>query len=394
MWIPHTRGLEMYFYHHPEKIGKVKGGCDLDCVGADPVKYPLQFYVALPPYSIPNYLTDIANNMIDYFMQKITKGIYGGPVKDVLYALEGSRNMFSIVKVPARGGGSDQSDAHSFPIQVPSVYFYDWPYPPRHSQINFLEYMDRTNLRRISYLGAIISYTFASADEKMAPKLWNEIIFRGKTRLSHELVKAQHLLESSDSVNLHFHYQKGYKLLHWGSQREKDILESSGHLGKENQILKHLFSRCKKSLDKNIDQIMGEYQNFYFDKCKQYNLAPQKSSVFIKKTEWDELIPVINSEMKTFPGCGQNYGYFNEILGQNFIDLYPGIRQAFRFGSKALKDYLNYIDGQRTIRDIHEAVQAELWSGDYKKRQYLSFDETVNFFKLLKDVNIISFKKK
>lgn len=394
MWVPHMSGLNMYFFHHPEKIGKVKGGCNLDCVGADPVKYPNNFYTALPPYSIPTYLTDIAINLVNYFNRKFTKGIHGGPIEDVLFSPEGSRNMFSVTLTPARGGGSDQDLAHRWPLNIPSVYFYDWPYPPRHSQINFLEYMDRTNLRRIAYLGAIISYAFATADEEMAPRLLNEINHRGKIRLDRDLLKAKNSIENSSSENINQSYIKGKKLLRWRGESEKGILDSLRPLIVKDKFLQVLYSEGKKMQKENLSASMNQLKKYYELKCQNLNIKPIKKLPKGQESQWDKVIPVHKPGMKTFPGCGTSFRYFEKVLGEKYMENYPGFMDAYRHGSKGLKDSFNYIDGKKTVTEIYDAVCAELWSGDYHSRRSISFEGMTNYLRLLKDAHVIEFKKK
>lgn len=196
MWVPHMSGPYMYFLNHPEKAGKVRGGCNLDCVAANPVKYPLQFFVALPSPSLPSFLTDIGANLVNYMNQKITNAIHTDSLEDFLFAAEGSRNMFSVTLTPYQGV-SDEELAATWPLAIPSLYFYDSPLPPRHSQINFLDYIDPTDLRRVSYLGSIISYAFAAAGEEMAPSILSEMRYRGKNRLELEFAGANNLIEES-----------------------------------------------------------------------------------------------------------------------------------------------------------------------------------------------------
>jgi len=392
MWVPHMSGLYMYFLHHPEKIGKVKGGSNFDCVGADPDKYPLKFYAALPPASLPSLLTDITNNLVEYFNNKLDTSIYGGPVKDLLFSPEGSRNMFSTTFRPDRGGGSDQDLAHTWPLNIPFVYFHDWPMPPRHSQINFLEYMDRTNLRRVSYLGAIISYAFITADEEMAPDLLNEIQYRGESRLKKELILAKHLIRKSTLQDIHQNYDRGKKLLSWGKIREKGIASSLKEFISDKRSLTLLFSEHKHLLEKSCDDYQNQLRRYYEIKCQRLNIQPFKKPFGLEKSSWAKIIPVINPDMKIFPGCSRNYGYFRDTLGDDYNERYKDVISVLR--RKGLKDSFNYIDGQRTIVDIYNAVQAELWSGNYTERYYVSFENMANYFRMLKDAGIITFKNK
>lgn len=388
MWVPHMRGLYMYFFHHPEKIGKVKGGCNLDCVGVDQAKFPSKFHVALPLYSLPSLLTDITNNLVDYFNQKVMLA------RNPLYSPEGSRNLFSATLRPFRGA-SDEELVSTWPISIPSIYFYDSHLPPRHSQINFLEYIDRTNLRRVAYLGAIISYAFASVGEEVAPSLLNEILYRGKERLERELVKAKALIEESDRENVHQNFDKGKKFLFWGIKREERIAASLESLISKKKHLNLLYSEYKRLFQEDSRAFMDQLRKYYKLKCQSLNIKPLKRIPKARESSWEKMIPVYNPKMKGFPGCFRNYSYFIDILGKDFLEKYKGLSSAFWHRNKGLEMSFNLIDSKNTIADIHEAVQEELWSGDYPLSPYssLSFELLTSYFQLLKDAHVIDFKK-
>lgn len=389
MWVPHMRGLYMYFFHHPEKTGKVKAGCNLDCVGVNQAKFPSKFHVALPLYSLPSILTDITNNLVDHFNQKVMLA------RNPLYSPEGSRNLFSATLRPYRGA-SDEELVSTWPLSIPSIYFYDSHLPPRHSQINFLEYIDRTNLRRIAYLGAIISYAFASAGEEMAPALFNEILYRGKERLERELVKAKILVEKSNRENVHQNFDTGKKFLFWSIKREERIAASLENLISKKKRLKLLYTEYKSQFQKNSRVFMDRLSKYYKLKCLDLNIKPLERIPKARESSWEKKIPVYNPKMRGFPGCFRNYSYFIDILGEDFLEKYNGLSSAFRHRNKSLQMSFNLIDGKNTIADIYEAVQEELWSGDYPDSPYssLSFELLISYFQMLKDAHVIDFKNK
>lgn len=160
-------------------------------------------------------LTDITNNLVDYFNHKFASEDYW------LISPEESRNLFSATLMPY-GGGSDEYTANTRSLNIPSIYFYDSPLPPRHNQINFLDCIDRTNLKRISYLGAVISYASCAAGEEMVSNLLNEVNYRGDARLDRELLKAKNLIEGSNNENIHQNFNRAQNLLTWGIKGKKE----------------------------------------------------------------------------------------------------------------------------------------------------------------------------
>jgi aminopeptidase YwaD len=380
MWIPHMSGLNMYFFHHQEKIGKVKGGCNVDCVGSDPSKFPTQFYVALPPHSLPSCLTDITNNLADYVNHKFSSQ------SDWLFSPEGSRNMFSVVVMPYQGG-SDEYTANTRSLNIPSIYFYDDPLPPRHNQINFLSYMDRTNLRRIAFLGTVISYAFASADKSTAPRWLDEVEHRGKTRLESELLYGKSLIASGTEEDVHRSYAEAKNLLGWGIKREKAMVGSVNEVCAGEKVQ---FEEAVRMLDRfgkdGFDRLRTAYE-----KCRSLNIQPFKQVSLDESypSWWSHTVPVLNPEIKGSIGYFSNY--FEDLLGKDFLEKYPGVKSSIRYGHVGYYETLNYINGQNSVADIYLAVQAELMSGGYSSYHQMTVEEMSNFLRLLKDGRVIDY---
>lgn len=387
MWVPHMIGLYMYFYHHPGKIGKVKAGCNFDCVGGDPVEYPTKFYVAQPAYFLPSVLMDITSNMVGHLNDKMNAE------EDMLFAREGSRNLFSAILAPF-DGSSDEELVSFWPMSIPSLHMYDSPLPPRHSQLNFVKYIDRTNLRRVSYLGAIISYAFCCVEEEMANRLLHEIQYRGKERLEGELLQAKITVEESSKEDIQEKYSRLRTYLLWGIEREKGIIHSLTDLVSDKKTVEPLISEHLKRLEGYSKECLNEFSKTYEAGCHALGIQPAVKSPDAQYAAWDKIIPVYNPDMKKFPGCFRNYRYFQKMLGENFLDKYEGMRSLLQRRSMALKE--NYINGVRSVAEMWEAVQAEMWSLGYSSSAYYqaTFKEFTTYFQMLKDARVIDFVKK
>jgi hypothetical protein len=373
----------MYFFSHREKLGKVKAGCNIDCVGINPARFPTQFHVALPPHSMPTCLTDITSNLVDYMNSLIVQQ------KDMLFSPEGSRNLFAAEITPYQGG-SDEYTANTQSMDIPSIYFYDEPLPPRHNQINFLDYLDRTNLNRICYLGAIISYAFVATGEELAPRLMFEMECQGKIRLEREFTKAVNLIENSTVEEIHLNYQKGMNLLFWGRQRELGRLKSTDGIAASDDGLGRLREDVLKSILKNSNECLKQQRRNYESKCQTFGIQPQQETVPALDIQWERMIPSLSPDIRGSIGYFSNY--LEDRLGEDFLNKYPGVRRSIKYGNVGYYEALNFIDGRNSVADIFRAVEAELWSGDYSSYHQLRFEEIVNFFRLLDDAGVIDMK--
>ena len=283
-----------------------------------------------------------------------------------------------------------------WPLKIPALQFFDWDYPPRHSQIGFLKYVDITNLRRVSYLGSIISYAFACVGNEMAGKLLREIQYRGKGRLERELLQATMTVEESGREDIQEKYSRLRTHLFWGIEREKRIIRSLMDLVPDKKTAGPLIAENLKMIEECGRECLNQFRKIYESGCRAKGIPPAVKSPDAQYAAWDKIIPVYNPEMKNFPGCFRNYRYFQDKLGDDFLDKYEGIRAAFSKRSLALKEGFNTIDGIKTMSAIFDAVQAALWSQGYETAAFhqASFKEFAGYFQLLKDAGVVDFKKK
>ncbi len=121
-------------------------------------------------------------------------------------------------------------------------------------------------------------------------------------------------------------------------------------------------------------------------------LGPRERSFLGKKTLSGSDIPVLNPAIKGSPGYFSSY--FEEKLGEDFLDKYKGVRPDFVYGNVGYYETLNYVDGHNALEDIFGAVQAELWSEDYSIDHSLSFEETAQYINMLKDAGVLTLRRK
>jgi len=337
---------------------------------------------------LPTCLTDITNNLVEHFNQTLDSAIAGGAREDLLFYPLGSRNLFSATLTPYQGA-SDEYTANTRSLNIPSVYFHDDPIPPRHNQINFLEYVDATSLGRVSYLGAIISYAFAGVGDEIAIRLLNEISYRGGTRLGRELLKTKTLIESSDRESVHENFVRGGELLFWGLKREKGIMGSLRELFSDKKSIEVLASH-EISVENTSKGIWEELERCYKWKCGELRAKPSKGLPLARRNPAESAIPVLKPAVKGSPGYFSHF--FEEKLGEGFLSKYPNVRPDFVYGNVGYYETLNYVDGHNTVEDIFQAVASELWSGDYSSDHSLTLDETTQYVQMLKDAGVLEFK--
>jgi len=289
-------------------------------------------------------------------------------------------------------GGSDEYTANTTSLNIPSLRFFDFPIPPRHNQLDVLEYIDPTTLQRVSNLGAIIAYAYAGMGPKTASYLLNENICQAKNRLARDLLKAEALIESAGPDAIHESYRRGILLLRWRAETEQKGLAALRDSAAFDGSLDERFADDRRAVEACTASSLPELTKRYEAVCRKLHVRPMKGIPRAPDSPWASVIPVPNPEIKGSPGYFDTY--FEDILGPGYLKNYPKILHYFAYGSAGYYETLNFIDGKRSVLDIYEAVRAELWSGDYTASHSLSLEETAEYVRLLNDARVISMKKR
>jgi hypothetical protein len=219
--------------------------------------------------------------------------------------------------------------------------------------------------------------------------------YRAKNRLGSDCLKAKTALEGSTRETVHQVYEKGLNLLAWGKKREKetaDSLKEAFLTTKDQQVL---FSQHARSIDAEVLACLNWLKEFYAGKCLSLKIRPLRQVARSKESVYANLVPAYIPQMRTFPGCFRNYRYFEDRLGPKFLEKYKGIKSAFQRRNKSIQQSFDLIDGHSTLGEIYDTLEAELWSTNTPRSPYtyLTFEEIANYFQLLRDAQVIDFRK-
>ena len=88
-------------------------------------------------------------------------------------------------------------------------------------------------------------------------------------------------------------------------------------------------------------------ERYYELKCAAAGLNPAVRFSPGKKASSGSDIPVLNPDIKGSPGYFSSY--FEEKLGEDFLDKYKGVRPDFVYGNVGYYETLNYVDGHNTL---------------------------------------------
>jgi len=374
-WTPHVWGVDMFYSQHPEKLPGAVAGINVDCVGLDQMKFSSAFTLVHTPFSRASFLDDIASYLLEYLIRSnhnhMGQLAFGSP----LYDHDGGRGVFHAREVPYMDY-SDHVFFNSGSVGVPAVTFIDLPFGSHHSQNDKFEMIDPTQLRRISFLAAALSYTIAAAGPEEAFSIADEIYHRGRARLEQDARLAGNVLLKSTPENLPVHFRTAVNVITEAVKREERALHSVRlFAGQEDQALAYIEEKAARILDAEAG-LKADLEAVY-ERCCRLAGQPASQALFSKiEKSWAAIIPCRNPALKG------TFGILNR----------PGEKYAYDPFSPMhafLYELLNLMDGQRSLLDIAEAVRAQSMVCNYPT---FSVEEIELFLDLLKKDGVITFQ--
>jgi aminopeptidase YwaD len=201
IWGPEVEGTMAYLSAHPNIRASMRADVHMDMVGGDLFKNKSVLHVTETPWSLPTFITDIGATFAAVIRDAAT--IYtedgshaGAAVTEDRNGAPGTRNAFFFDETPY-AQGSDHDDFDSSTIAIPSLYLRDWPDIYIHTDHDTLEQIDATKLRRVALLGAASGYTFAALDATHTSELLPYLASRAQQRLSRGFARAQALVQDT-----------------------------------------------------------------------------------------------------------------------------------------------------------------------------------------------------
>jgi len=389
LWLPHVSGLYMYLSRHPEKIGRVRGGLSVDSVGISQTVFSNYFAPCKPSHSLPSYWTAVLENLADWLQEKTNSNLLDYRNPDTLFAPEGSRDQFHMHVIPYNGFG-DEMQSNNDTVRIPTIAFGCLPVPPRHSQVNFLSYIDPTALGRAAYLGAALGAVFGWTDGQSAQRLIDEVFAAGRTKLVQESNLAIAALEGAEAASVTAAHRRGQNLLRFGLEREKAMLESVGPLVPGDVRCQELIGLRGREESELAAALLVQLSTEYRGRCGELRLKPQPAAPSVEEQELAGLVP---AHVPGIMGTSAYFGnYYEKVLGKEKLDSFR-LAPDFSYGRVGYTEAQNFIDGRRSILEIYEATDSELWSEGYPPAHGITLREVASYMRMLEAAGVINVKK-
>ena len=348
VWPPEIAGTYAWLVRRPEIAARLRAGIHMDMVGGIPQTNKSRFFLSRPPDSLASFIGDVGEVFFDYVREGSRRAAASGDFTDAIVSREGTKEDW-VAEVEGLSLGSDHQVLDDRFFGVPMLYFHDWPDVYIHTNKDRPEQMDATKLARVAFLGAASGYTLARVGSADAVPLAGEVVSRGLTRLGRDLERAFGLLSRSDGERIHDAYRDARSLLECALRREVDALTSmtkftGASLGTVEPHVKALGSAQGGAL--------AAASAFYGQLSMARSILPRRpSDVEPKDPPEARLVP---SRTETVKGPIGIY-YFDYLATRLSTQALEGALEG-----EVAYEVLNFVDGQKTARDIRDAVSAEL----------------------------------
>ena len=390
LWLPHVSGLYMYLSRHPEKIGKVRGGISLDSVGISQTLFSNYFAPAKPSHSLPSYWSAVLENLAGELAERANRDLLDYRNLDRLYAPEGSRDEFHMRVIPYNGFG-DEMQSNNNTVGIPTMAFGSLPVPPRHSQVNFLSYIDPTGLNRVAYLSAALAAVFGWTDGRGAGRLTDEVFGAGRAKLIRESNLALAALAEAGGDAIAGAFKRGQNLLRAGLERELSMLGSVKPLVPGDKDALRLIGERVREETEFADSLIAQLGAEYRRRCDELGCKPQPAALSAEEKELDGLIP---KPVPGIMGTSAYFGnYYEKVLGKERLESF-GLAPDFSYGHVGYTEAHNFINGRRSVLEIHQAVESELWSEGYPAAHGISLREVASYMRMLEAAKVITLEKR
>ncbi len=374
LFVPEISGTAAYIQKYPEIARRFFANINEDMVGEALIKNNAYFYLERSPFSLPHFLGDVVESFVEWMGETQRISLEGRSGEMGIVAPTGTRDPF-YYRIAPYTGGSDHVVFIDGGVKVPAVMFIVWPDFWYHTSGDTPDKSDPTQLKRVVVLSAASAVFLSNAGPAEAPLVIAEVTARGQDRLAKELKRAESLLLQATKENLTEQRKEAVNILEQAWLREKEALASIRFLVKGEKTAEEMLNLRIKALEGIKSTYAGILEDIYRRRAQELKVTPVKLSLSPEELRLSRVIPVRTEKMR---------GYFNAM---EFRERMRQIKDlpAYNLG-RAEYEARNFIDGQKSVLDIRNALAAEFGPVDLKQVE--------NFILVLEKTGFVTLKHK
>jgi hypothetical protein len=339
-WANEIASEYQYFSDHPEERERILANINQDMVGARQSLGGRVQHVSRTPYSRWSFLNDVVESIVTSLVRGNNSYIASWQAKNPvpysrpIFAHLGSREPYNAQMVPYFDS-TDHMVFNEAAIGIPGVDFTNWPDPYIHSTGDDLWQIDTTQLQRNAVAVAAIALYLANLNEADVPTLMAVMAGEARERIAHDLATGLSRMAQAPAAEKRAAYDDALNLLAQAVTREVQGLESLRRFSDaaSRKLLDSLLADLRLT-EVNHRQRIEEWYTALGGKKSPPTLDEREKALAAKV-------------LRRVGTLGEYFRNAQEIEGPKGLH---GLMQW---------EALNYVDGRRSILDIHRAVRAE-----------------------------------
>ena len=345
VWPPEIEGTIALLNARPDLVAGARGVIHMDMVGGLEDRTRSILHVTRSPRSLPTVINDVAEAFGRFVNSQSYAYAATGEAELPLVDPEGTRQALR-ARIADFSMGSDHQVWTEGSFRVPAIYLNDWPDRYIHTHADDVQNVDPTKLLRAAFIGAASGYYLATVEEDEVPELLEVVRRHGLERTAEALRRAGELqedLEDGQNQEGGNDREEVANLLRRQVEYERAVRQSIGSLAPwPTESLETL-----TALDEEIAGLVEAEIGI--------RSAGEGSG---ESTSGDEVC--YRSREPKGPLWAFGYSWFEDRFEETGLDRPELLSYRGRWGSGREYAYevLNLVDGQRTIRQIRDAVAA------------------------------------
>ncbi len=370
VWGPEGPGSLMYINAHYERLKSTLAGLNLDMVGQDGEKTGSILRIIRPPDSLPSFMTDLIQNLIEDMDRRLIK------------APTGKRGFMNYRFMPF-SASSDHYYFNDGAIKVPMLMLNHSPDSFHHVNIDTPDKLDATELKRTAYLAAAAALFVAGADDGDAHHLALMVSANGAARIMRSTRKGLALLQKGSADDLGEQYRAGSDYLRFTAKREIGAVRSTERLKENSEIgTDEMVKSCLAARD--VAQSILE--SAFRKKCSDLGLEPKKPMLSKAEEKAADLVP---ERTGRYLNLNWRFILSEQDLKKREQDFIESFSQEFMDSYIRIPEILNFIDGRNSLLEIRDAVSSEYF-GFMTSSGYVGHSENISSaYRLLKTEDLL-----
>ena len=231
LWVPEISGTRAYIQAHPDHPAHVLAAVDMDMVGADQTKNHNSLHLNLTPASLPSFLNEICQQMMEYVGDTNREKLHNRRVSysfmNPIIDPKGSHDPFWY-HVEKFYGSSDHQVYLDATPRVPSIQYGNWPDAVYHTSEDSPMFQDPTQMKRAAFLAVTVGDILATAGRREAVAVAGLTAGNGEARIGREVAEAtQSVALSTSGDELQTNYKEALNRIRQAYIREEGQIMSA-----------------------------------------------------------------------------------------------------------------------------------------------------------------------